>query len=119
MNTKASFDNIINCDVDKIVDFINEVNKKNANSSDKLREIIKDSDFYNKYEVLCVPSDVFLKNILMCLVYSDIDPYLANTPIMEGYKEKVKSVCHTLNLDVNNIVPICTIEKKLINELIL
>jgi len=119
MNTMVSFDHVINNDKDNIISFINEMCYKNENSVNSLKAIIENSSFYNKYEVLSVSDDTFLKNILMCLVYSGIDPYLANTPIMERYREKIKLVCHELGLNENNIVPICTIEEKLINALIL
>ena len=115
----VSFDHVVNNDKDKIVSFINQMCIKNENNVNSLKAIIENSSFDNKYEVLSVSDDIFLKNILMCLVYSGIDPYLANTPIMENYREKIKLVCNELGLNVNNIVPICTIEEKLFNALIL
>lgn len=119
MNTMVSFDHVINNDNDVIVNFINQLCDKNKNCVNNIKAIIENSSFYNKYEVLSVSDDTFLKNILMCLVYSGIDPYLVNTPIMERYREKIKLVCNELGLNVNNIVPICTIEEKLINALVL
>ena len=39
-------------------------------------KLIENSIFDYKYELLSVPDDKFPKNILICLVYSSIDPYL-------------------------------------------
>lgn len=117
MNTVVCFENIINYDSDEITLFINELYKKNTNNIDKLKTLITNSNFPYKYEVLSIPDEMFLRNILMCLVYSSIDPYLANTSIMKNYREKIKISCSELGLSEENIVPICSIEEKLMKSL--
>lgn len=114
----VNFDHVINNDNDEIVNIINRIYVKNKSRVNSLKSIIENSIFDYKYELLSVPDDNFLKNILICLVYSSIDPYLANTPIMEGYWEKIKLVGGELGLNIDNIVPICTIENELIKALI-
>ena len=118
MNAMLSFDHAINSNKDEIINFINYMNNKNKNNVTNIKTIIENSRFEYKYEILSVPSNSFLKNIIMCLVYSGIDPYLANTPIMDKYREKLNLICHELDLNVDNVVPLCTIEKELINALI-
>jgi|APLak6261660231_1056022.scaffolds.fasta_scaffold29591_2 hypothetical protein len=117
MSTMLSFEHIINNDKDEIINFINLMDDKNKDNVARLKTIIKNSSFSYKYEVLSVPDNVFLKNVLMCLVYSSLDPYLANTSIMEKYREKIELACHELGLNTNNVVPLCTIEKELISAL--
>lgn len=119
MNTVVSFENIINNDSDEIILFINELYEKNKNNIDKLKALIINSNFPYKYEILNVSDDIFLRNILMCLVYSSIDPYLGNTSIMKSYREKIKITCSELGLNIDNIVPICSIEEKLMKSLVL
>ncbi len=54
----------------------------------------------------------------MCLLYSSIDPYIANTPIMKHYQSKVSELCEKLGLKSRNVVPVCLIEEKLQSALL-
>ena len=117
MNAVYDFDNIINSDENEIICFVETMTDINKGNEDKLKSLIKNSRFSNKYEILNVPNNIFLKNIIMCLVYSSINPFLSTSPIMKQYREKIAKVCELLGLNIENVKPLCEIESDLINAL--
>jgi len=113
MNIKNSLEGVIDNDTDEILAVVNDIATRNKNNFEQLKKIILESKFSYKYELLDVPNEKFLDNIIMCLLYSSIDPYIANTPIMKHYQSKVSELCEKLGLNSSNVVPVCLIEEKL------
>lgn len=113
MITKHSLDGIINTDIDEILDVIRDISTKNIDNHENLKNIVINSNFPYKYELMNVPDELFVGNIIMCLLYSSIDPFLANTPIMKRYQDKVVKVCNELGFNPSNVVPVSSIEEKL------
>jgi len=113
MNIKNSLEGVIDNDTDEILAVVNDIATRNKSNFKQLKKIILESTFSYKYELLDVPEEKFVDNIIMCLLYSSIDPYIANTPIMKHYQSKVSSLCENLGLKSSNVVPVCLIEEKL------
>lgn len=113
MITKHSLDGIINTNIDEILDVIRDISIKNTDNHENLKKIVINSNFPYKYELMNVPDELFVSNIIMCLLYSSIDPFLANTPIMKRYQDKIAKVCNELGLNKSNVVPISSIEEKI------
>ena len=113
MNTINSLEGVIDNDTDEILAVVNDIATRNRNNFEQLKKIILESKFSYKYELLDVPNEKFVDNIIMCLLYSSIDPYIANTPIMKHYQSKVSELCEKLGLKSSNVVPVCLIEEKL------
>jgi len=113
MNIINSLEGVIDNDTDEILIVVNEISTRNKNNFEQLKKIILESKFSYKYELLDVPNEKFVDNIVMCLLYSSINPYLVNTPIMKHYQSKVSELCEKLGLKSSNVVPVCLIEEKL------
>lgn len=113
MNTINSLEGVIDTDTVEILAIISDIATRNKNNLEQLKGIVLESKFSHKYELLNVPNEKFVCNIIMCLLYSSIDPYIANTPIMTHYQSKVSELCEKLGLESSNVVPVCLIEEKL------
>jgi hypothetical protein len=107
----------MNRNIDEIICFIEEITALNEGNKEKIKLIVSNSDFSNKYEILNVLDNLFLKNLVTCLVYSSINPFLANSPVMKQYQDKVVKICEFLGLNIENIRPICEIESELMSTL--
>ena len=118
MNITNSLEGVIDNDTGEILAVVNDIVARNKNNFELLKKIIIESKVPYKHELLDVSNEKFVDNIIMCLLYSSIDPYIANTPIMKHYQSKVSELCENLDLKLSNVVPVCLIEDKLKSALL-
>lgn len=118
MNTNDAFRGAIESDLETILKIVRSKISDNSGNVEIVKQVIVNSSFSRKYEILNTPDSLLIATVIVCLLYSSINPYVANTPAMALYKKKIEQVCNDLGLDENNIYPVSTIEEKLYRVLL-
>lgn len=112
---KIDISNAMRLQTEELAAFVEDSCKALSKTScEEIYKFIDKRSFSNKHVFLEFPNEHRAKAILISLLYSSADPFTAQTFIMEAHVSLLESVCEKLNLSKSCLVPISTIEEKLL-----
>ncbi len=101
-----------------IAQFVENTNKKiKEDGVEKFFNLLASLNFSNKHIFLEAPREQLVRYVIMSLLYSAADPFTAQTHVMESHVKVLKEVCDKLDMAYDCLVPISTVEDKIMAAL--
>jgi hypothetical protein len=112
------FSNAMRLEPEEIANFImTTTNNLSSTEKENFINLVNSLEYSSKSIFISTPSSKKIPSIIVSLLFCTANPYTARTILMDMHINLLKKVCDIIDVSYDFLVPISTIEMKLIEAL--